>query len=194
MDLSGRTQSDFPPQPRPQAEHVQLLLGVLPNGHQVLQEHSLTCPPEEASKFTSPVPTRQPARLLPREARPLVPGGTVGSDSCYSPRSLTTPACLGAAGTSALSLATPQSHHSYMEPLTSQAHAQEVCCVTFAQFNLDDDNTSNRQNDWHIIPSKSGKRYQKLPSGLLLLHPLPSAVMITPIIHRDSFMEIGVSG
>lgn len=63
---------------------MELLPGVLPNGHPVLQEHSLTGPPEEASKLASPVPTRQPAWLLPREARPLAPGGLVGSDSCGS--------------------------------------------------------------------------------------------------------------
>lgn len=36
---------------------------------------------------------------------------------------------------------------------------------------------TRRQDDWHIIPRKSGKQSQKLPSGLLL-YPLPSAVMI----------------
>lgn len=119
----------------------------------------------------------------------------MGSDSCYNPRSLTTPACLGAAGTSALSLATPQSHHNYMEPSPHELTLRT--CAVSPLHSLTWTTTTPatcRQNDWHILPSKSGKQYQKLPLGLLLLYSLPSAVMIPPIIHRDSFMEIGVSG
>lgn len=92
----------------------------------------------------------------------------MGSDSCYNPRSLTTPACLGAAGTSALSLATPQSHHNYMEPSPHELTLRT--CAVSPLHSLTWTTTTPatcRQNDWHILPSKSGKRYQKLPLGLL---------------------------